>query len=88
MNKSVWDISYELEIIIEKYFNCKFDHTETIFDRSVIQKEMFYDVMHLLLHMYGGEGSLDFLDKYYKFKRFNMEKFQTAKISLKNSKIY
>ena len=74
VNKSIWDISYELEKVLEKYFKCKFDHTGTIFDRDVIQKEMFYDVMALLLYMYGGDGSLDFLDKYYKYKKIDMEK--------------
>lgn len=74
MKKSVWDISYELERIVEKYFNSKFDHTGTIFDRAVIQKDMFYDVMYLLLHMYGSDGSLDFINKYTIYKRVNMEK--------------
>lgn len=72
MDKSTWDISYDLECILEKCFNQKFDHTGTIFDRSTIEEDMFYDDMHLLLHMYGVDGSQEFIDKYFKYKRTNM----------------
>ena len=73
MEKTVWDVSYELERMVEKQFHAEFDHTGTIFDRSRIQSDMFFDVMDLLLHMYGGEGSVDFIDKYYELRGINMD---------------
>lgn len=72
MAKSVWEVSYELESILEKCFNTEFNHTGTIFDREIIEKDMFYEVIHLLLQMYGGEGSYDFLNKYLWCKRVSM----------------
>ncbi len=72
MKKTVWDVSYELEKIVEDQFGAKFDHTETIFDRSRIEKGMFFDILDLLLHMYGGEGSIEFIDKYLDLRGVNM----------------
>lgn len=79
MKKTVWDIAYDLETIAEKKFGCNFAHSNTIFDRAVIEKDMFYDVMYLLLCMYGSEGSSDFQDKYYELKRINMNEIQNYK---------
>jgi len=66
MNKSVWDISYELEKMCEKKFEFRFDHTNTIFDRSRIEKNMFFNVMHLLLHMDNNDGdkASEFIDSH------------------------
>ena len=72
MKKTVWDISYELECMVEEIFNAKFDHTGIIFDRATIERDMFYDVMHLLLHLYGGDGTFEFLDKHHDIKRKDM----------------
>ena len=74
MDKTVWDISYELERILEKVFKQSFSQTRTIFDRSRIEEDMFYDTMHLLIYMFGTEGSEEFLNKYHKYKRINMNK--------------
>lgn len=74
MKKSIWDISYELEKMCEKKFNNKFDHTNTIFDRSKIEKNMFFNVMHLLLHMdnVDGDQAMDFIDKHLDLFDVNM----------------
>ncbi len=71
---SNWDVSYQLEKICEKKFNCTFDHTCTLFDRNVIENGMFYDVMHLLLHLDNKDGdkAADFIDKYCQYKRTKM----------------
>ena len=76
MEKTVWQISYELEAIAENRFHAKFGHSCTIFDRSEIEKDMFYDIMHLLLFLYGGDGTIDFLNKYCDLKRVNMNKIK------------
>jgi hypothetical protein len=72
--KTIWDVSYELERIAEILFNSDFAHTNTIFDRARIEEDMFYDVMDLLLHMYGSEGTIEFMDKYYKLRNVNMNR--------------
>lgn len=72
MKKTIWDVSYELEGIVEKKIKARFDHSGTVFDRARIESDMFYDVMHLMLHMFGGEGTLEFQNKYYIYKKVNM----------------
>jgi len=74
MSKSVWDVSYELEVICERKFGMKFDHTNTIFDRSKIEKNMFFNVMHLLLHMdnKNGDEASEFIDKHLDLVDVNM----------------
>lgn len=89
MNKTIWEVSYELEKLSEKYFNCGFDHSSTFFDRDIIQAKTFYDVMYLLLHMHGGEGSIDFVNKYAKYQGIRMEDMPDyEKLCLINLKIF
>ena len=63
--KTEWDVAYAIEKIAEEKFGFDFDHSGTIFDRDRIQIDTLYDVMSLLLHMYGKSGSIDFMNKYY-----------------------
>ena len=74
MAKNVWDVSYELETICERKFGMRFDHTNTIFDRSKIEKNMFFNVMHLLLHMdnIDGDRASEFIDKHLDLFDVNM----------------
>lgn len=60
----------------KKRFGHDFAQSGTIFDRSRIAKDMFYDVMSLLLHMYGTDGSIEFLDKYFMYKGLSMNEIQ------------
>ena len=43
MNYNAHDIAYEIEGIAEKIFGASFAHSGTIFDRDLIEKEIFYE---------------------------------------------
>lgn len=85
------DIAYEIERIAEKIFNVSFNHSGTIFDRDLIEKETFYECAALILHLRGNDKSIDFLNYIHKYKRENMnsipnfmelfEEFKTCLIS-------
>lgn len=72
MNYNAHDIAYEIERIAEKIFNVSFDHSGTIFDRDVIEKESFYECIMLILHLKGNDKAIDFLNSIYEYKRKNM----------------
>ncbi|MCQ2386908.1 MAG: hypothetical protein MJ066_00435 [Clostridia bacterium] len=76
MKESIWDVSYKLETMCEKKFGYSFEHTNTIFDRSKIEENMFFNIMHLLLHMNNNDGdrASKFIDAYLDLFNINMNK--------------
>ncbi len=70
--KNEHEIAYDLERIVEKELGFDFDHSGTFFDRDVIHKDCFYSVMYFMLHIKGGKGSVEFMNKYYELRGVNM----------------
>ena len=72
MSYNAYDIAYEIERIAEKTFGYSFNHSGTIFDRDLIEKESFYECVALILHANGNNKFIDFLNDIHKYKRKNM----------------
>lgn len=72
MSYNAHDIAYEIERIAENIFGYSFNHSGTIFDRDLIEKETFYECVALILHVNGNDKSIDFLNSIHKYRRKNM----------------
>ena len=72
MSYNAHDIAYEIERIAENIFGYSFNHSGTIFDRDLIEKETFYECVALILHVNGNDKSIDFLNSIQKYRRKNM----------------
>ena len=72
--RNTHDIAIELERILEKQFGYPFAHSGTIFSADFIELAMFYDDMHLMLHIKGHGDWIGFINEIYQYKGMNMNK--------------
>ena len=61
--KNAHDIAIDLERDAGDILGCDFNHSGTFFDADEIHARYFYEAMHLMLHMRGNDGSIDFLNR-------------------------
>ena len=73
------DIAFELEHLLEKEFDCKYDHSGTIFSADSIETRSFYDVLALLLYMKAKKDYCDFINSIQEYKGKSMQEVLDCK---------
>lgn len=85
---NVHDIAIEIESILRKEFNIEHRPRGTIFDADAIESYSFYDMVNLILMLFGNGDFIDFLNSIFEYKNINMNKINNLDEIMTNFRKY